>query len=198
MGVFMELTRSEQNYKNEKDKELAEFLKNVNKLANKNELYIIAGRKKIRDTEYFMRFQKYKYDFSKLSKNAMQILLYCEQEVDFFNIVAKSKTEIAEKLNIKKQNFTKAYSELVDKKYLLNVKSRKYIVMHYDYGWKGSVTERNEVKNREERLRFEYSFEVAEKITKCFFDEKYKKILEKQNEKQNDKLTQINITHNKS
>lgn len=179
-GAFI---MSEDDYRETKDRELAEFLKNANKLADNDDLFISAGRKKIRGVEYFMRMQKTKYDFSTLSKNALQIIFFCEQYVDFFNIVTYSKKDIIKELNIKQQNFRNAYIELVKKKILLNTNfSRKYLVMHPQFGFKGSVKEWKKLLYIIEILEYESNNDITLKYIKNFFDEKYLDILRRKNE----------------
>jgi hypothetical protein len=191
VGVFM----SDDEVFVEKNKQLAEFLENANKLADNDELYITAGRKKFKGIEYFMRMQKNKYDFSTLSKNAMQILLYCEQEVAFFNIVPRSKKEIAEFLYIKKQNFNTAYKELVNKQLLLNTDfSRKYLIIHPNYGWKGGVTEREKLYDLLVN-KFCYRKKYLN-IIKKYFDEKYFDILRQKNNTRSFSVIKKLIHHN--
>jgi hypothetical protein len=191
----MELTKSEQEWRDEKDRQTAEFLRNANRLADKNDLFITAGRKKIHKLQYFMRMQNKKYDFSALSKNAMQILLYCEQEVAFFNIVPISKKEIAKKLNIKKQNFNTAYRELVNKKLLLNTNfSRKYLIIHPDFGFKGNVTEHEELKGV--LLNKLWDGKNNLNIIKKYFDEKYVDILRQKNNTRSFVIIKKLINHN--
>jgi hypothetical protein len=106
-----------------------------------------------------------------------------------------SKKEIAKKLNIKKQNFNTAYRELVNKKLLLNTNfSRKYLIIHPDFGFKGNVTEHEELKGV--LLNKLWDGKNNLNIIKKYFDEKYVDILRQKNNTRSFVIIKKLINHN--
>jgi hypothetical protein len=151
------------------------FLKNVNKKFEDENARVIVARKKI-GFEYLMIFSKNLSSIN-LSKNAMRILLFCQQNAYFCNIVMYSKSKIAEKLNVRLDVVCNCCKELVKNRFLLHIKSRKYLVIHPVYGWKGGVGELGRVKNLIEKNE-------QDKISN-FFEKAYVKAQERLKTKNN-------------
>ena len=88
-----------------------------------------------------------------LTKEAFRVLIFLMARLDFENWIQITQKEIAEKLNIHKQNVSRAISLLESKGILLRGPKvgRSYAFRLNPYfGWKGKVKNLNDYRNKEQ------------------------------------------------
>lgn len=86
-----------------------------------------------------------------LTKDALRVLIFLMSRLDFENWIHVTQKEIADQLNIKKQNVSSAMILLVDKEILLKgpKMGRSYAYrLNPDFGWKGRVTNLDEYRQK--------------------------------------------------
>jgi len=95
---------------------------------------------------------------SELSKEAYKVLIFLMSRLDFQNWINIFQKEIAEKLNIKKQNVSRAISLLESKEILLRGpkigKSYSFRLNPY-FGWKGKTINLDKYREEKEQERIE-------------------------------------------
>lgn len=87
-----------------------------------------------------------------LTKEAFRVLIFLMARLDFENWIQVTQKEIAEKLNIHKQNVSRAISLLEEKGIILRGPKvgRSYAFRLNPYfGWKGKVKNLNDYRNKE-------------------------------------------------
>ena len=87
-----------------------------------------------------------------LTKEAFRVLIFLMARLDFENWIQVTQKEIAEKLNMHKQNISRAISLLESKEIILRGPKvgRSYAFRLNPYfGWKGKVKNLNDYRNKE-------------------------------------------------
>lgn len=88
---------------------------------------------------------------SGLSGEALRVLLLVASKIDYENWINLSQTDMAEALNMKRQNFARAMAALIEEGCVLkgpSVGRHKTYRMNPSYGWKGSAKSHREELNK--------------------------------------------------
>lgn len=112
---------------------------------------------KLKTKRWFMAFQDPLESIvtdSEITYEPMRVFMYLCSKIDYENYIRLSQKDVAEALNMQKQNVSRAMKLLVTKGILLEgpkIGQNKTYRLNEHYGWKGKV--KNLQKARDERFK---------------------------------------------
>ena len=116
------------------------------------------GRKPKLTERWFMAFQDAFQELAKdreLTLDHHRVLSYLFGRLDFDNFIQVAQAEIAQELNMRKQNVSRAISLLVDKKIILRgpkIGRSSSFRLNPHFGWKGKVSSLREAQREHLKL----------------------------------------------